>query len=366
LGLRTSTLEDMAVAEIAETYRGRRVLVTGHTGFKGSWLALWLSEMGARTTGLALSPPTTPSHWDLLHLPIPEHRIDIRDAARTEAAIVASEPEIIFHLAAQSLVRRSYRQPLDTWSTNVMGTANVLQACRQCPSVKAVVVVTSDKCYQNIAPSIGFRESDPLGGLDPYSASKAATELVAASYRHAYFQQANSPLLATTRAGNVIGGGDWSEDRLIPDLVRSAAVGVTAQVRSPQAIRPWQHVLDPLHGYLKLGQRLLAGDRTCADAWNLGPSSDDQCSVSALLDLMKSGWSAIDWQVALTPDMPETTVLRLDATKAQTLLGWNPIWSLEKAVQQTVDWYRSFYSDNRTVSRQQLLEYLSDAELKAA
>ena len=218
-------MESLEVTQFGDIYRGRRVLVTGHTGFKGSWLALWLTELGADVTGCSLPPPTSPNHWDLLRLKITDHRLDIRDGATLKGLVRSTQPEIVIHLAAQSLVRRSYRDPLETWSTNVMGTANLLEACRQVAGVRAVVVVTSDKCYENQGWERGYRESDRLGGHDPYSASKAATELVAASYRAAFFGSGSAPLLATARAGNVIGGGDWSEDRLIPDLVRAASAG---------------------------------------------------------------------------------------------------------------------------------------------
>ena len=264
-------MESLELTQFGNVYRGRRVLVTGHTGFKGSWLALWLTELGADVTGCSLAPPTSPNHWDLLGLQIADHRLDVRDASAIARVVSQVRPEVVFHLAAQSLVRRSYREPLETWSTNVMGTANVLDACRQTAGVRAVVVVTSDKCYENQGWKRGYREDDRLGGHDPYSASKAATEMVAASYRGAFFGSKSTPLLATGRAGNVIGGGDWSEDRLLPDVVRAIAEGSTLEIRSPQATRPWQHVLEPLSAYLLLGQKLLEGRGECEGGWNFGP-----------------------------------------------------------------------------------------------
>ena len=254
--------------------------MTGHTGFKGSWLSLWLAELAADVVGLALSPPTSPNHWDLIKLSVPENRVDVRDASAVAQVVQKARPELVFHLAAQSLVRRSYREPLESWSTNVMGTANLLEACRQADSVRAIVVVTSDKCYENLEQKRGYREDDRLSGHDPYSASKSATELVVSSYRSAFFNRANSPLIATARAGNVVGGGDWSEDRLVPDLIRAVASGSDLEIRSPDAVRPWQHVLESLSGYLLLGQRLLQGDprtRTRVEFWAGGRGPPQDC-----------------------------------------------------------------------------------------
>ncbi|MGT2429927.1 CDP-glucose 4,6-dehydratase [Cupriavidus basilensis] len=242
-----------------DVYRGRRVLLTGHTGFKGSWLALWLTQMGARVTAVALPPETSPNHWDLLGLGVDDHRLDIRDGDALAKAVASARPEIVFHLAAQPLVRRSYREPVATWATNVMGTANLLESCRNTDSVRGILVVTSDKCYENHEWVWGYRENDRLGGHDPYSASKAATEILVASYRASFMHGEAAPGLASARAGNVIGGGDWSEDRLIPDLVRAIVAGQEVEIRSPEATRPWQHVLESLSGYLLLGKRLLEG-----------------------------------------------------------------------------------------------------------
>lgn len=336
-------------------YLNKRVFVTGHTGFKGSWLALWLMTMGAEVTGFALEPETSPNHWSLLELPLPSLVGDIRDKARVFQAVAAARPEIVFHLAAQPLVRRSYRDPLETWSTNVLGTATLIEACRQVPDVRAIVVVTTDKCYQNREWVWGYRESDRLGGHDPYSSSKAAAELVAASYRSAFFQQIDSPLVATARSGNVIGGGDWSEDRLIPDLVRSVSTGVPLQIRFPNATRPWQHVLEPLHGYLLLGQKLLEGDRELADAWNFGPDLNGNRRVIDILNQLRADWPDLRWTVSETPQPHEAGLLHLDSSKVRRKLGWKPVWNLEEALSFTAQWYQSYYGQ-RIVSSQRQLE----------
>jgi CDP-glucose 4,6-dehydratase len=345
----------------ADQYRGRRVLLTGHTGFKGSWLAYWLQQLGAEVTGVALDPGTTPSHWQGLGLDIADRRQDIRDADAVARLMAGAAPEIVFHLAAQPLVRRSYQEPLDTWSSNVMGTANVLEACRKTAGVRAVVVVTSDKCYQNQEWPWGYRESDRLGGHDPYSASKAASEIVAASYRSAFFQGEDAPLLATARAGNVIGGGDWSEDRLVPDAVRAVQAGVALQIRSPAATRPWQHVLESLSGYLLLGQHLLQGRRECAEGWNFGPEPDGNRSVSEVLQRMQQAWPQLQWQVTDEQRPHEANLLYLDSAKARRQLGWQPVWGLDEAVAATAGWYREFLDSGRVSSPQQLQAFVADA-----
>lgn len=346
----------------ADSYRGRRVLVTGHTGFKGSWLALWLQELGAQVTGLALPPATMLNHWDLLGLDIPDQRIDIRDAQAVECAVIEAQPDIVFHLAAQPLVRRSYRNPLETWSTNVMGTANVLEACRKIPSLQAVVVVTTDKCYENQEWPWGYRETDRLGGHDNYSASKAASELVVASYRSSFFHGKNAPLLATARAGNVIGGGDWSEDRLIPDLVRAVEQGQTLEIRSPGATRPWQHVLESLSGYLLLGQKLLEGQSDFAEAWNFGPEPEGNRTVAEVLGKLGRHWPELAWQVSKEPQPHEANLLYLDSAKSKARLDWRPIWRLDDTLAATAAWYRSFQSAGHADSRAQLAGYIAAAQ----
>lgn len=346
-----------------DIYRGCRVLVTGHTGFKGSWLALWLSVLGARLTGVALPPPTCPNHWDLLGLDGVDLRVDIRDFDALAGIVAEIRPEIVFHMAAQPLVRRSYDNPLETWSTNVQGTANLLEACRLTPGVRAVVSVTTDKCYQNREWIWGYREQDRLGGHDPYSASKAGAELVAASYRSAFFNHPNAPLLATARAGNVIGGGDWSADRLIPDLVKALAEGVPLVIRSPQATRPWQHVLEPLAGYLLLGQKLLEGRSELAEAWNFGPDPDGNQSIVRILERLRDYWPNLVWQVNPLPQPHEAGLLYLDSAKARHVLGWRPVWGIEDGLRATAEWYRRFLSSGAAYSREQLDQYLAAAKL---
>lgn len=352
----------MKAKAFADVYRGKRVLITGHTGFKGSWLAVWLSELGADITGISLPPESQPNHWDLMQLSVDEHRLDIRDAQAVRHVFSAAKPEIVIHLAAQPLVRKSYREPLETWTTNVMGTANVLEACRQTPSVRAIVTVTTDKCYLNREWAWGYRESDRLGGHDPYSASKAGAELVAASYRSAFFNKESSPLLATARAGNVIGGGDWSEDRLIPDLVRAVMKGQSLEIRSPLATRPWQHVLESLSGYLLVGQRLLQADNNCADAWNFGPEPEGNRTVSEVLGKLNAHWSSLSWHLTDMPQPHETTLLYLDSAKARSKLGWQPVWDFETSLKKTAAWYRNWLEGGAAITRQQLVEYLADAK----
>ncbi len=336
-------------------------MLTGHTGFKGSWLALWLTELGANVVGLALPPDTRPNHWDLLKLDIKQYRNDIRDSANILRVLAEVRPEIVFHLAAQPLVRRSYREPLETWSTNVMGTANVLEAVRQNSGVKAVVIVTTDKCYLNQEWLWGYREVDRLGGHDPYSASKAACELVAASYRQAFFAGAEWPLLATARAGNVIGGGDWSEDRLIPDLVRAVVQNEDLEIRSPKATRPWQHVLESLGGYLLLGQQLLEGRQDKAAAWNFGPDANGNFSVAEVLDGLKTHWPELRWRPTREAQSHEATLLYLDSSMAKARLGWRPVWTLEHSLAATSAWYRNYYADGRLETRAQLQDYIDCA-----
>lgn len=343
-------------------YQDRSVLLTGHTGFKGSWLALWLHRLGANVTGFSLPPATDPNHWDRLGVDISDRRGDIRDADKLMATTQAAQPEVVFHLAAQPLVRRSYRDPIETWTTNVSGTVNLLEACRKCESVKAIVIITTDKCYQNKEQIWGYRETESLGGHDPYSASKAAAELAVASYRQSYFSNDDSPLVATARAGNVIGGGDWSEDRLIPDAARAVAENKSLEIRSPGATRPWQHVLESLSGYLLLGQNLLQAQRGMADAWNFGPGPDGNRTVASVLASMQTHWPELRWHQTATPQPHETTLLQLDSTKAQRTLLWQPVWSIDQGIAQTAQWYHDFYRHGSLTSDQQLTAFINDAE----
>lgn len=351
----------MGLKLFANVYQGKRVLLTGHTGFKGSWLALWLQELGAEVTGIALPPPSQPNHWDLLELSLSDYRCDVRDFDAIQKCFHETQPEIVFHLAAQPLVRRSYRNPLETWSTNVMGTANVLEACRQTPSVRAIVVVTTDKCYENREWPWGYRECDQLGGHDPYSASKAGAELVAASYRTGFFHDQAAPLLATARAGNVIGGGDWSEDRLIPDLVLALNNNQSLEIRSPHATRPWQHVLESLSGYLLLGQKLLSENRAYATAWNFGPSSDGNRTVSHVLATIQHYWADLQWHVSAQEHPHEANLLYLDSALARSRLGWEPIWNLDTTLKMTAAWYQAWQNNKVIISNEQLAYYVEAA-----
>lgn len=355
------SLEALAMTSLDAAYRGRRVLVTGHTGFKGSWLALWLSCLGAETTGLALAPDTASSHFELLGLNMPTVIGDIRRTEVVADAFSLARPEVVFHLAAQPLVRRSYHEPTATYATNIMGTAHVLDACRTSPDVRAVVVVTSDKCYANNEWPWGYREIDRLGGHDPYSASKACAELVAASYRTIFFDS-DGPLLATARGGNVIGGGDWSEGRLVPDIARAVAVGASLEIRNPSALRPWQHVLDCLGGYLLLGAGLLNGRCELADAWNFGPDPAGGATVADLLNKAKALWPPLRWHATDLPQPHEAGILSLDSAKARATLGWRPVWNLDVALARTVDWYRTFLESGRVDSAAQLKAFLADDE----
>lgn len=345
-------------------FSGRSVFLTGHTGFKGSWLALWLTRLGARVSGYALAPCTTPSLFALagIESALSRHVIaDIRDAAALTSAMQAAAPEVVFHLAAQPLVRLSYREPATTWATNVMGTVNLLEAVRTCPNVKAVVVVTTDKCYENREWLWGYRENDPLGGNDPYSASKAGAELVVQSYRRSFFSGCG-PLLASARAGNVIGGGDWSEDRLIPDAARAVANRQPLLIRHPSATRPWQHVLESLHGYLQLASRLLAGDASFAAPFNFGPDAADNLSVIEVLTRLQAHWPELVWQMdshaAAAPH--EAGFLYLDSSKARRLLDWAPVWNLAGGLEKTAQWYRTVAqqpSSARAITEHQLDQF---------
>jgi CDP-glucose 4,6-dehydratase len=336
-------------------YKNRSVLITGHTGFKGSWLAVWLTKLGSNLCGYSLDVPTIPSHFSLLDPAVRDTRGDVADFETLRKTIQQFEPEIVFHLAAQSLVRPSFQKPLETFSTNILGTANVLEACRQTSSVRAVVVITSDKCYKNTEPNRGYNENDALGGDDPYSASKACAEIVTESYRKSFADE--KLLIATCRAGNVIGGGDWAADRLMPDLMRSAAGGEIACIRMPNATRPWQHVLNPISGYLLLGQVLMEGRKEFAEAWNFGPDLNENLSVDKIVKLTQNCWKKIKCETVPEKNCRETPVLMLDCNKTRQKLGWKSVWSLQEGIEQTVSWYRNFYENNVIQTLEQINEF---------
>lgn len=346
-------------------YATRHVLVTGHTGFKGSWLVLWLQSLGAEVSGLALNPDSDPSHWQLLNLQLKhEARIDLRDAAAVTAAVTASAPEIVFHLAAQPLVRRSYREPAATFDTNVGGLVHLLDAVRACPSVRAVVNATTDKVYEPHQAPRDYDENDRLGGHDPYSTSKACAELVSTCYRRSYFDHDDGrgyPVhLATARAGNVIGGGDWGEDRLVPDLIRAMASGHALRIRNPQATRPWQHVLEPLSGYLRAGQALLNGT-VVGDAWNFGPDADSTRTVGEVVGGLQREFPQVKVAHDAGPHPHEAAQLALNCSKAARELAWYPVWNADTTLARTAQWYRAFSADGSVRSRDDLAAYVADA-----
>lgn len=326
-------------------YAGKRVFVTGHTGFKGAWLTAWLRNAGARVSGYALAPIDTPNLFDAAKIAdgVESTIADVRDLNALENAMLASAPEIVFHMAAQSLVRRSYKDPVGTYDTNVMGTVHVLDAVRRASSVRAVVIITSDKCYENRDLERGYVEDDPMGGHDAYSSSKGCAELVTSAFRRSFFHD-GKVAIASARAGNVIGGGDWAEDRLVPDLARAAAAGVAASVRNPDSVRPWQFVLDPLRGYLLLGRALTEEGDAYAEPWNFGPDEADAVPVREVVARLSAQWSriAVDFP-AIAKGPHEARRLKLDCTKAHRRLGWEPVLDLNDTVEMTMSWYRDYY-----------------------
>jgi CDP-glucose 4,6-dehydratase len=348
-------------------WRGKRVFLTGHTGFKGSWMCLLLERLGAEVTGFSQDPPTRPSLFHLAQIAdsITSVRGDVRDLGQLTAAVESARPDIVIHMAAQPLVRRSYREPVETFSTNVLGTVNVLEAVRQVGGVRAVVSVTTDKCYQNREMLWGYRENEPVGGHDPYSASKACAELVTEAYRKSFFHARSSDsgvALASARAGNVIGGGDWAEDRLIPDFIRACEAGRTIEIRSPTAIRPWQHVLEPVSGYLTLAERLHDDGVAFAEAWNFGPHDRDARPVRYIVNQLVELWGEkAAWRLSDGDHPHEAHYLKLDCTKANSRLGWFPRTDLDTALRWIVDWHKRVRvgDDARAVSLEHIDQFLT-------
>ena len=347
-------------------WEGKKVLLTGHTGFKGSWLSLWLQSLGANVIGYALPPPTNPSLFETAQVANDMTSIiaDIRDLDKLQAVFAEHQPEIVIHMAAQPLVRYSYINPVETYSTNVMGTVNLLEAARHTPSVRAIVNVTTDKCYENREWAWGYRENEPMGGFDPYSNSKGCSELVTAAYRNSYFHpelyQEHGVALASARAGNVIGGGDWAEDRLIPDIMRAITKGEPVNIRNPHAIRPWQHVLEPLSGYLVLAQTLVEEGSAFAEGWNFGPNDEDAKPVQWIVKHLTESWgNDASWLVDEGDHPHEAHYLKLDCSKAKTRLDWHPRWHLDEALEHIISWQKQYQqgADMKAVSLDQIKDY---------
>ena len=359
MGSWNSPVEAMEVK--SDFWVGRRVFVTGHTGFKGGWLCLWLQSMGAKVYGYALEAPTSPNFFGIARVDegmTASTIADVRDLPALVGAMRVAQPEVVFHLAAQALVRFSYVAPAETYAVNVMGTVNVLEAVRATPSVRAVVNVTTDKCYENREWLWGYREGEALGGHDPYSSSKACSELVTAAYRNSFLGAAGVAV-ASARAGNVIGGGDWAADRLLPDFLRALDAGATLHIRSPEAIRPWQHVLEPVSGYLMLAERLFSDRQAFAEAWNFGPADEDARSVRWIVENLVKARPGAGFTCDVTSQLHEATHLRLDSSKARVCLNWQPRWLLAAALDKTLDWHAGWRrgQDMRAVTMAQIAEH---------
>ncbi len=368
MGQQQGALEGLEVSP--SFWRDKSVFLSGHTGFKGSWLALWLASAGARVHGYSLTPPTEPNLFTEARISdvLASHTIgDICDLTSLSLAMKAAEPEIVLHLAAQSLVRKSYREPVQTYATNVMGTVNVLESVRHCPSVRAVVNVTTDKCYENREWVWPYRETEPMGGHDPYSSSKGCAELVTAAFRDS-FLGGNGAALASARAGNVIGGGDWATDRLIPDFFRAAQAGRALEIRHPDATRPWQHVLEPLSGYLALAEQLFHDGQAFAEAWNFGPADEDARPVRWLLSRLTALMPGASWHQPPAEHVHEAGLLKLDSSKARSRLRWAPRWNLPVALEKTVSWQLAWQAgrDMRGFTLEQIADYQAVAAERSA
>lgn len=356
-------MESMEVIIDKDFWKGKRVFLTGHTGFKGSWLSLWLSSMGSIVKGYSLEPPTSPSLFNVAKISEKIHSEigDIRDLEKLKESISIFDPDILFHMAAQPLVRYSYENPIETFEINVIGTANVLEASRNCISLKAIVNITTDKCYENINYDKSYTEEDRMGGHDPYSSSKGCAELVTSSYRRSFIEQKGVGL-ASVRAGNVIGGGDWAADRLIPDILKSFEVGEKVLIRSPHATRPWQHVLEPLSGYLVLAQKLFTDPLKFSEGWNFGPNEEDAKPVKWIVDKMSSSWPHSSWEIETNIQPHEADFLKLDITKAKLNLNWTPTWSLEVTLEKIILWHRAWLNNEniQKLSIDEINEYMDD------
>jgi CDP-glucose 4,6-dehydratase len=347
-------------------YYGKRVFITGHTGFKGSWLTLWLTKMGAIVKGFSLTPQTVPNHWEILNLEIESVYGDIRNVNQLEAEILSFQPDIVIHLAAQALVRFSYECPVETYETNLMGTLRLFEACRKVESVRAIINVTSDKCYDNKEWVFSYRENDAMGGYDPYSSSKGCAEILTSSYRNSFWNIdkygiEHQVLLASCRAGNVIGGGDWAQDRLIPDIVKAVSNCEEIRIRSPYATRPWQHVLDPLSGYLLVGQKLLEKQKGYAKAWNFGPSDEGCLTVKEVLQRMQEHWTEIRVVYDKSSQLHEAQLLKLDCSQSHIELHWKSVWTSEFIFIKTAIWYKDYIKSKSVLTSAQIDEYINDA-----
>ncbi|KAA0257627.1 CDP-glucose 4,6-dehydratase [Deferribacter autotrophicus] len=355
-------------------YEGKKVLLTGHTGFKGSWLTLWLKQLGAKVIGYSLEPPTKPSLFETLQLEKEIIHIigDIRDEEKLKKVFKEYKPDIVIHMAAQPLVRYSYINPKETYEINVIGTLNVFEAVKETGSVKVVINVTSDKCYENKEWVYGYRENDPMGGYDPYSSSKSCAELLTSAYRNSFFNpkdygKTHNVALASVRAGNVIGGGDWAEDRLIPDCIRALSKNKTIYIRNPQAIRPWQHVLEPLSGYLWLGALMWGNPAKYSEGWNFGPNDEDILTVEAIVKSVIKIWGEGNYEVNLDNRYHEAKLLKLDISKAHFFLKWKPVYNANIALKETIEWYKNYFSNPENIydfTLKQIVKYVNSAKDK--